>query len=261
MLALVTLVRKGLVEWSIRAGRSTERRHEHPSEASARPSVFRGCGRRVARFPDRPAGSPARSVRLRQDHAAAHHRRPGARRSRARAVQRAGRADRTCASASRLCLSALRPIPAHDGVREHCLRAARQAAARPPPEAAIRSGSTNCSIWCSSAARRRYPAQLSGGQRQRVALARALAMEPRMLLLDEPFGALDAKVARSCARGCGACTTTCVTTIFVTHDQEEALEVADRVVVMNKGCIEQIGPPRKSMSIRPHHSCITSWAR
>ena len=91
----------------------------------------------------------------------------------------------------------------------------------------------------------RYPSQLSGGQRQRVALARALAIEPRMLLLDEPFGALDAKVRkdlrgwlRSLQERLG------ITTIFVTHDQEEAFAIADLVAVMNAGMIEQYGTPQ-----------------
>jgi len=93
---------------------------------------------------------------------------------------------------------------------------------------------------------KRYPSQLSGGQRQRVALARALAIEPKLLLLDEPFGALDAKVRkdlrrwlRDLHRQMG------LTSIFVTHDQEEALELADRVVVMDHGVIEQIGTPEE----------------
>ena len=88
----------------------------------------------------------------------------------------------------------------------------------------------------------RYPSQLSGGQRQRVALARALAIEPRVLLLDEPFGALDAKVRKDLRRWLRTLhRETGYTTIFVTHDQEEALELADRVVVMNRGRIEQVG--------------------
>ncbi len=90
----------------------------------------------------------------------------------------------------------------------------------------------------------RYPNQLSGGQRQRIALARALAIEPRILLLDEPFGALDAKVRKELRRWLRQLHEEIhVTSIFVTHDQEEALEVANRVVVMDKGKIEQIGTP------------------
>jgi len=90
----------------------------------------------------------------------------------------------------------------------------------------------------------RYPSQLSGGQRQRVALARALAVEPRVLLLDEPFGALDAKVRQELRRWLRRLHDEVhITSVFVTHDQEEALEVSDRVVVMNKGRVEQIGTP------------------
>ena len=92
----------------------------------------------------------------------------------------------------------------------------------------------------------RYPAQLSGGQRQRVALARALAIEPRLLLLDEPFGALDARVRKDLRRWLRELHQRLgITSIFVTHDQEEALELADRVVVMNQGRIEQIGTPEE----------------
>jgi sulfate transport system ATP-binding protein len=90
----------------------------------------------------------------------------------------------------------------------------------------------------------RYPHQLSGGQRQRIALARALAIEPQVLLLDEPFGALDAKVRRELRRWLRRLHDEIhLTSVFVTHDQEEALEVADRVVVVNKGRIEQVGSP------------------
>lgn len=90
----------------------------------------------------------------------------------------------------------------------------------------------------------RYPAQLSGGQRQRIALARSLAVEPKVLLLDEPFGALDAKVRKELRRWLRHLHDELhVTSVFVTHDQEEALEVADRIVVMNKGQIEQTGTP------------------
>src|SRR3954451_10790784 len=90
----------------------------------------------------------------------------------------------------------------------------------------------------------RYPWQLSGGQRQRVALARAMAIEPKLLLLDEPFGALDAKVRKELRRWLRRLHEEIhITSVFVTHDQEEALELADRVVVMNQGRIEQVGSP------------------
>jgi len=90
----------------------------------------------------------------------------------------------------------------------------------------------------------RFPSQLSGGQRQRVALARALAVQPRVLLLDEPFSALDAKVRKELRAWLRNLHDEMhVTTVIVTHDQEEAMEVADRIVVMNEGRIEQIGTP------------------
>ena len=90
----------------------------------------------------------------------------------------------------------------------------------------------------------RYPHQLSGGQRQRIALARALAVEPKVLLLDEPFGALDAKVRKELRRWLRRLHDEMhVTSVFVTHDQDEAMEVADRIVVMNQGRIEQVGTP------------------
>jgi sulfate transport system ATP-binding protein len=90
----------------------------------------------------------------------------------------------------------------------------------------------------------RYPSQLSGGQRQRVALARALAVQPQVLLLDEPFGALDAKVRKELRAWLRRLHDEVhITSVFVTHDQEEAMEVADEIVVMNKGRIEQIGTP------------------
>ncbi len=92
----------------------------------------------------------------------------------------------------------------------------------------------------------RYPSQLSGGQRQRVALARALAVEPQVLLLDEPFGALDAKVRKELRRWLRQLHDELhITSVFVTHDQEEALDVADRVVILNNGRIEQLGTPEE----------------
>jgi sulfate transport system ATP-binding protein len=95
----------------------------------------------------------------------------------------------------------------------------------------------------------RFPVQLSGGQRQRVAFARALAVEPRVLLLDEPFGALDAKVRRDLRTWLTEFhNKTHLTSLFVTHDQEEAFEVANRVVIINKGVIQQIGTPSEVRS-------------
>jgi sulfate transport system ATP-binding protein len=114
-----------------------------------------------------------------------------------------------------------------------------------PPEAEIRSRVTELLKlvqldWIAD----RFPHQLSGGQRQRIALARALAVEPKVLLLDEPFGALDAKVRKDLRRWLRRLHDEMhVTSVFVTHDQEEAMEVADRIVVMNHGRIEQDGPP------------------
>jgi sulfate transport system ATP-binding protein len=91
-----------------------------------------------------------------------------------------------------------------------------------------------------------YPAQLSGGQRQRMALARALAVEPRVLLLDEPFGALDARVRKDLRAWLRRLHDEMhVTTVFVTHDQEEAMDIADQIVLMNRGRIEQVGQPRE----------------
>src|SRR5205814_10427211 len=91
----------------------------------------------------------------------------------------------------------------------------------------------------------RRPSELSGGQRQRVALARALAVEPKVLLLDEPFGSLDARIRLELRRWLRRLHDDIrLTSVFVTHDQEEALDVADRVVVMNRGRIEQVGTPR-----------------
>jgi sulfate transport system ATP-binding protein len=105
----------------------------------------------------------------------------------------------------------------------------------------------------------RYPNQLSGGQRQRMALARALAVEPEVLLLDEPFGALDARVRKELRQWLRRLhDETHVTTVFVTHDQEEAMEVADRIVVMNTGEIEQIGGPRELYE-RPANEFVMSF--
>ena len=113
---------------------------------------------------------------------------------------------------------------------------------RPPTQEIRRRASELLDLVQLSGLENRYPSQLSGGQRQRVALARALAIEPRVLLLDEPFGALDAQVRRELRRWLREIhDRTGHTTVFVTHDQEEALELADRVVVMSQGRIEQVG--------------------
>jgi sulfate/thiosulfate transport system ATP-binding protein len=105
----------------------------------------------------------------------------------------------------------------------------------------------------------RYPSQLSGGQRQRMALARALAIEPRVLLLDEPFGALDAKVRADLRAWLRRLHDEVhVTTVLVTHDQEEAMEVADRIVVLNEGNIEQVGAPRELYE-RPANGFVMSF--
>ncbi|MFD1745528.1 sulfate/molybdate ABC transporter ATP-binding protein [Rhizobium helianthi] len=118
----------------------------------------------------------------------------------------------------------------------------RPASTRPPKAEIRRRVGELLDMVQLSGLEKRYPNQLSGGQRQRVALARAMAIEPRILLLDEPFGALDAKVRKELRRWLREFhDRTGHTTIFVTHDQEEALELADRVVVMSQGKIEQVG--------------------
>lgn len=104
-----------------------------------------------------------------------------------------------------------------------------------------------------------YPAQLSGGQRQRVALARALAPEPRVLLLDEPFGALDAKVRKNLAQWLRDLHDRIhVTSVFVTHDQSEAMEIADKIVVVNRGKVEQVGTPRQVYEV-PESRFVASF--
>ncbi|CAA7619260.1 sulfate/molybdate ABC transporter ATP-binding protein [Magnetospirillum sp. SS-4] len=120
----------------------------------------------------------------------------------------------------------------------------RKGADRPPKTEIARRVEELLSLVQLGGLAGRYPSQLSGGQRQRVALARALAVEPRLLLLDEPFGALDAQVRKDLRRWLRNLHDEMgLTGVFVTHDQEEAMEVADEVVVMNKGRIEQIGTP------------------
>ncbi|AGB74614.1 MULTISPECIES: sulfate/molybdate ABC transporter ATP-binding protein [Rhizobium] len=120
----------------------------------------------------------------------------------------------------------------------------RSASRRPPRDEIRRRATELLELVQLNGLEKRYPTQLSGGQRQRVALARAMAVEPNVLLLDEPFGALDAQVRKDLRKWLREIhDRTGHTTVFVTHDQEEALELADRVVVLNKGAIEQVGTP------------------
>src|SRR5690348_16983851 len=120
----------------------------------------------------------------------------------------------------------------------------RPRATRPPKAEIRRRAMELLDLVQLSGLDKRFPQQLSGGQRQRVALARALAIEPRVLLLDEPFGALDAQVRKELRKWLREIhDKTGHTTVFVTHDQEEALELADRLVVMSRGAIEQVGTP------------------
>src|SRR5689334_19448630 len=120
----------------------------------------------------------------------------------------------------------------------------RHRASRPPAAEIRRRALELLDLVQLSGLEKRYPAQLSGGQRQRVALARAMAIEPKVLLLDEPFGALDAQVRKDLRKWLREIhDRTGHTTVFVTHDQDEAMELADRVVVMSQGAIEQIGTP------------------
>ena len=131
-----------------------------------------------------------------------------------------------------------------------------------PSEAEIKTCDSSTRFGSIGLLADRYPAQLSGGQRQRIALARALAVEPRVLLLDEPFGALDAKVRKELRRWLRNLHDELhITSIFVTHDQEEALEVADQIIVMNKGNVEQIGSPREVYENLQRHLYLISWVK
>ena len=248
LLALVTLIAKVCSSGTLMRSERHEDRASSMSPSDSVPS--RRLPASISRSVRR-AGGAARPFGLGQDDAAAHHRRARMAGRGAGAVRRRGcaRAQRRRAQ-RRLRVPALRAVPAYERVRERRVRPARPAARqRLAGRGRSRSASRSCSIWSSSSGSRdRYPDQLSGGQRQRVALARALAIEPRVLLLDEPFGALDAKVRKELRRWLRNLHDEIhVTSLFVTHDQEEALEVADRVVVMDRGRIEQIGTPQRGL--------------
>ena len=248
LLALVTLVVKTYVEWRSAEPHSTGR----GAMSIAVQGIRKTFGRFVALdgvsldFPTGRAGRAARAPR-----AAARPRCCGS--SPGSSIADAGRvlfdgedasAARRARAPGRLRVPALRAVPAHDGVRERRLRPAREAArssGRPRPRSRKRVQELLDLVQLDWLAHR-YPAQLSGGQRQRIALARALAVEPRVLLLDEPFGALDAKVRKELRRWLRRLHDELhITSLFVTHDQDEALEVADRIVLMNKGKVEQTG--------------------
>jgi len=148
------------------------------------------------------------------------------------------------------------PVPAHDRVRERRLWPAR--AQWKNAEVTSRVNELLQLVRLDNL-EGRYPSQLSGGQRQRVALARALAAQPRVLLLDEPFGALDAKVRKDLRRWLRRLHDELhVTSVFVTHDQEEAFEVADRVVVMGSGKIQQAGSPEEIFE-RPANAFVMDF--
>ncbi|MFP1557146.1 sulfate/thiosulfate ABC transporter ATP-binding protein CysA [Escherichia coli] len=150
-------------------------------------------------------------------------------------------------SQGRFRVPALRAVPSYDGVRQYRFWPDGAAASQRPNAAAIKAKVTKLLEMVQLAhLADRYPAQLSGGQKQRVALARALAVEPQILLLDEPFGALDAQVRKELRRWLRQLHEELkFTSVFVTHDQEEATEVADRVVVMSQGNIEQADAPEQ----------------
>ena len=186
-----------------------------------------------------------RPVRLRQDDDAAHGRRASRPRARGLDPHRRPRRRRPEAEPAqhRHGLPVLRALPQHDRGAERRLRDAGSPARPGPDIDEPRRRDAARSSGCPSLGGR-YPFQLSGGQQQRVALARALAVRPKLLLLDEPLSALDAKIRvslreeiRAIQRELG------ITTIYVTHDQEEALSMSDRIVVMNAGVAEQIGDP------------------
>ena len=214
---------------------------------------FVALRRHRPRYPDRRTDRAARPQRRRQVDAAADHR--GSRGGRQRIVEIEG-VDATGLPAQKRNVGF---VFQHYAAFRHLTVAGNvgfglKIRKRPRKEIAAKSTSCSTLVHLSQFADR-LPAQLSGGQRQRMALARALAIEPTVLLLDEPFGALDAKVRKELRAWLRRLHDEVhVTTVFVTHDQEEALEVADRIVVINQGRIEQVGPPDELYDHPPRSS-------
>jgi len=204
----------------------------------------------------------ARSVRLRQDHAAADHRRAGLAGFRRGRDRRRERADpRRQRAPGRLRVPALRAVPPHDGVRERRLRPARAAARDPQGRGDDRARVKELLDlvqldWLAN----RYPSQLSGGQRQRIALGVRWRSSRASCCSTSRSARSMPRCARSSGNGCVRCTTRSMSLDFVTHDQEEALEVANRVVVMDKGKIEQIGSPGEVYDNPATPSCTASSA-
>ena len=203
----------------------------------------RRARRRVGEHPLRAAHRAARPVRRRQVHPAAHHRRPGD--GRQPAGSRSKGVDATHLPPQKRNVGFVFQHYAafkHLSVRRN-VAFGLEIRKRPKDEIRARVDELLALVHLEQFADR-LPSQLSGGQRQRMALARALAVKPTVLLLDEPFGALDAKVRKELRDWLRRLHDEVhVTTVFVTHDQEEALEVADEIVVINEGRVEQIGSP------------------
>ena len=258
LLALLTLAGKSFLEWrqpelrhAVAAGARSDAEDQYMSIA------LRGIGKQFGEFAaveehrfgraDRHVDRTARSLGVRQDDPAAHHRRTRDPRRGAGSV-RWPRCDPVADSRSqgRVRVPALRAVPPHDRASKTSPSGSRSSARRERPAGAEIRKKVQSLLelvqldWAGE----RYPAQLSGGQRQRVALARALAVDPDVLLLDEPFGALDSQVRHELRRWLRRLHDELhFTSIFVTHDQQEAIELADIIVVLNRGRIEQFGVP------------------